>query len=102
MATLEPPVLQVFLHTRILPEAERVPALAEQGKRKFAEVARVLTQALAGKPFILGAQFSAADVMIGATLIWAGAMGLLADHPELAKYCERLQERPAYKRSRAA
>ena len=48
--------------------------------------------------FILGAQFSAADVMLGATLIWAGAMGLLAEHPELAKYCERLQERPAYAR----
>jgi len=102
MVTLEPPVLQVFLHTRMLPAAERMPALVEQGTRKFAEVARVLEQALAGKPFILGLQFSAADVMLGATLIWAGAMGLLTDHPELVKYCERLQERPAYQRSRAA
>ena len=60
----------------------------------------MLAPALTGKPFILGAQFSAADVMLGATLIWAGGMGLLAEHPELVKYCERLQERPAYQRSR--
>jgi glutathione S-transferase len=100
MVTLEPPVLQVFLHTRMLPEAERVPAMAEQGRTKFGGVARVLAPALTDKPFILGAQFSAADVMLGATLIWAGGIGLLAEHPELVKYCERLQERPAYKRSR--
>lgn len=102
MATLEPPVLQVFLHTRMLPEGQRLPALAEQGRTRFAETARVLGATLDGKSFLLGEQFSAADVMIGATSIWAGAMGLLAEHPTLIAYCERLQARPAYQRSRAA
>jgi glutathione S-transferase len=101
MATLEPPVLQVFLHTIMLPEAQRSAAVAEEGRTKFADVARVLTQALTGKAFLLGEQFSAADVMIASTLAWSSFMGLLNDHPVLQDYVKRLTERPAYQRAQA-
>jgi glutathione S-transferase len=99
MATLEPPVLAVFLNTIMLPEAERSAAAVEKGKTQFADVARVLSNALAGRTFLLGEQFSAADVMIGSTLGWAGMMGLLNDHPTLQAYVKRLTERPAFKRA---
>lgn len=101
MATLEPPVLQIFLNTVMLPEAQRSAAAVEEGRTKFAEVARVLEQALTGKNFILGEQFSAADVMIGSTLVWAQFMGLLTGHPELEGYAKRLSERPAFQSARA-
>jgi glutathione S-transferase len=101
MATLEPPVLQVFLHGNRLPEAERSAKLLEEGKKKFAEVATVLNNAVRGKSFLLGDQFSAADVMIGSTLAWARAMGLVNGYPELEAYIQRVVERPAYKRARA-
>ncbi len=100
MATLEPPVLQVFLNTVMLPEAERSAAAVEEGKKKFGEVARVLEQALTGRTYMLGEQFSAADVMIGSTLVWAQFMGLLNGHPTLEAYAARLAERPAFKRAR--
>jgi glutathione S-transferase len=99
MATLEPPVLAVFLNTVMLPEAERSPAVVEQARATFATVGGVLSNALVGRTFILGEQFSAADVMIGSTLAWAGFMGLLADHPTLQGYVKRLQERPAFQRA---
>jgi glutathione S-transferase len=99
MATLEPPVLQVFMHTVMLPEEQRSAASAEEGRAKFAEVGRVLSQALTGKPFLLGDQFSAADVMIGSTLSWASFMGLLNDQPQLQDYVKRLSERPAFQRA---
>jgi glutathione S-transferase len=101
MATLEPPVLDVFLHTVMLPEAERSPAVVEKARATFANVGRVLSDALTGRTFILGEQFSAADVMIGSTLAWAGFMGLLSDHPTLQTYAKRLSERPAFERSRS-
>ena len=101
MATLEPPVLQVFLNTVMLPEAQRSVAAAEEGRTKFAEVARVLSQALTGKTFLLGEQFSAADVMIGSTLSWGQFMGLLNGHPVLEGYVKRLAARPAYQRAQA-
>ena len=100
MATLEPPVLQVFLNTVMLPEAQRSAAAAEEAKKRFAEVAGVLEQALVGRTYILGEQFSAADVMIGSTLVWAQFMGLLNGHPTLEAYAARLAERPAFKRAR--
>ena len=42
MATLEPPVLQVFMHTLMLPDAQRSAAVAAEGREKFGDVARVL------------------------------------------------------------
>ena len=101
MATLEPPVLQVFLNTVMLPEEQRSAAADAEGRQKFAEVARVLEQALTGKSFILGERFSAADVMLGSTLSWAQFMGLLEGHPELQAYVGRLSERPAFQRAQA-
>lgn len=101
VATLEPPVMQVFMHTVLLPDEQRSAAAAQEGLRKFAEVAGVLTQALGTQPYMLGAPFSAADVMIGSTLAWGSFMGLLNDHPELQAYVKRLSERPAYQRAQA-
>ena len=101
MATLEPPVIEVVLHTVMLPEAQRSAAAAEAGRTKFAQVAQVLEQALAGKSFILGDQFSVADVMIGSTLGWAQMMGILSGHPVLEAYVARLATRPAFQRAQA-
>jgi glutathione S-transferase len=101
IATLEPPVLQVFLNTVMLPEAQRSAAAAEEGRSKFADVARVLSQALTGKSFLLGEQFSAADVMIGSTLAWGQFLGLLNGQPTLEAYVKRVTERPAYQRAQA-
>jgi len=84
----------------MLPEAERSAEAVEQGKTQFTEVARVLSNALAGRSFILGEQFSAADVMIGSCLWWASFMGLVTD-PTLQAYLQRLSERPAFKRAQA-
>jgi glutathione S-transferase len=99
IATLEPPVLQVFMNTVMLPEEQRSAKAVEEGKKGFATVAQVLSQALDGKSFLLGEQFSAADVMIGSTLSWAQFMGLLADQPTLQSYVARLAERPAFQRA---
>jgi glutathione S-transferase len=99
MATLEPPVLQIFLHTVMLPEDKRSAATVEEARKTFAGVADVLAQALASKPYLLGSEFSAADVMIGSTLAWGSFMGLLAGQPVLEEYVKRLIERPAYLRA---
>ena len=101
MATLEPPVIQVFMHTVMLPEAERSAQGVEQGRASFAGVADVLATALSGKPFMLGEQFSAADVMIGSTLAWSQFLGLLNERPALQEYAQRLSARPAYQRATA-
>lgn len=102
VATLEPPILQVFMNTIQLPEAERSAAEAAAGREKFRDVAKVIADAIGAGPYLLGDQFSAADVMVGSTLAWASFMGLLDGQPVLAAYVERLVQRPAYQRMQAA
>jgi glutathione S-transferase len=95
IATLEPPVIDVFMQTAMLPEAERSPAVLAAARKKFADVANVLEQALGTRPFLLGEQFTAVDVMIGSTLAWAQMLGLLEGKKTLQEYVQRLSERPA-------
>ena len=99
IATLEPPVLQVFLHTMQLPEAERSATQAAAARDKFAEIGQVISDALGTHPFLLGERFSAADVMVGSTLAWASLFGMMDGLPTLAAYVERLTQRPAYQRA---
>lgn len=101
MATMEPPVLKVFLNTRMLPEEKRSSAIAEEGRAQWKDVARVIERALEGKTFLLGEPFTAADVMVGSILGWSGFMGLLDGFPDLQAYVGRLTSRPAFKRANA-
>ncbi len=101
IATAEPPVLKVFLNTVRRPEAERNAAEAEAGRAEFQEVAALLTRVLDGRPFLLGDQFTAADVMVGSIVGWARGLKLVENHPALKEYSRRLVERPAYKRATA-
>jgi glutathione S-transferase len=49
----------------------------------------------------MGAQFTAADVVIGSTLRWGLLFKLLPERPEFAGYTERLAQRPALQRAEA-
>lgn len=65
----------------------------------FAKRAQVLENALGDKPYLLGATFSGADIVIGYNCFWATFTGMLEPHPTLVSYLERLQERSAFQRA---
>ena len=55
---------------------------------------------LEGRDYLLGAEFSAADVMMGFTLFAARALGVLDDrYPNVTRYLARLEERPAFRKA---
>lgn len=54
---------------------------------------------LAGRDFLVGADFTAADVHNGYCADVAAQYGKLAAHPNLARYRQALRQRPAYRRA---
>ena len=52
-------------------------------------------------PYLMGEQFTAADVVIGAGLRWARMMKLLPGRPAFDAYIAALESRPALQRSEA-
>jgi glutathione S-transferase len=100
MSGLEPPAVTIFMHTTQLPEAERQPKLVENARTQLAAAIKVVDDALAGRDWMLGSQFTAADVMVGSTLVWAQMMGAVGDqYPNVAGYLGRCAGRPALQRA---
>jgi glutathione S-transferase len=98
-ATLEPPAFDILLHTQILPEKERIEAIVPFATRSYHRVLRMLSKELNHAGYLLGKQFSCADIMLVTTLLILP--GLLEDYPSLLAYTERLTARPAYQRAMA-
>lgn len=100
-ASVDPVLEAITLHSRLLPEAKRVPAIAESGMNRWKSLGPILNDALKDREYIVGNSFTAADVVLGSAVGWVAFLGLLNDYPNLAAYQGRLSERPAYKRSYA-
>ena len=78
-------------------EAESSADLATEAKTKFREAMAMLESGLTGQEFLVGDQFSAADIMMGYSL--AMAEPLLGErYPNTQRYLSRLQARDAFQR----
>ncbi len=72
----------------------------QAGWGSFDRVFDVIDEAVTPGPWLLGDQFTAADVMIGSDLFYATTLlKLLAPKPASAAYIKRCMERPAFKRA---
>jgi glutathione S-transferase len=71
------------------------------GYGDFDTVMNVVAQAVAGGPYIMGEQFTAADVVIGSDLRFGMMFKLLPERAEFTAYTGRLAQRPALQRAEA-
>jgi glutathione S-transferase len=62
-------------------------------------VMNVLSEAVRKGPYLLGEQFTAADVVIGSGLRWGMMFKGIPERPEFVAYAGRVAERPAAKRA---
>jgi glutathione S-transferase len=99
-ATALPPLTEIAQHTLFKPEAERIPAVVTDARKRAAVILAVLEQTLAGKPYLLGAEFSAADIMMAYGLLLMKWFGVLSSaYPNVVAYLERLEQRPALQKA---
>jgi glutathione S-transferase len=95
-----PGVLEPAVTDRAFPRREE-PRPSMLGYGDFERVMNVLSQAVTPGPYLMGEQFTAADVVIGANIRWGTMFKLIPERKELADYVARFKDRPALKRAEA-
>jgi glutathione S-transferase len=96
--TVEPPIVELFAADAFFADQawvkERRPALVERVKLRLA----TLEAEFAMRPFILGSDFSAPDILMATALRLVQPADLLAAVPNVAAYLARCEARPAWRR----
>jgi glutathione S-transferase len=95
-----PSCLEPAITDRSFPRAGEAPRQA-LGYGDHETVMNVLSDAVRAGPYLLGEQFTAADVVIGSGIRWGMMFKGVPERPEFVAYAKRLQERPAAKRAAA-
>ena len=80
-------------------DADQHEGLIADAKKRAATGFEYLARQMADRTWILGDQFTAADVMLGFTLLSARSFGVIPDESPLTDYLSRLQARPAFVRA---
>jgi glutathione S-transferase len=83
------------LGAEVKPEQKRMVGWGDH-----ADMLNGLETAISGRDYILGDEFSAADVYFGSQINWGLQFGSLERRPAFERYAERLQARSAYIRAR--
>src|SRR6201987_2120531 len=95
-----PSCIEAAMIDRASPRKEEARR-AMLGYGDFDTLMDVTAKAVAKGPFLMGEQFTAADVIVGSTLRWGMMFKLLPERPEFVAYTNRLAARPALQRAEA-
>ena len=93
-----PSCIEPAITDRAFPRKEE-PRRGMLGYGDFDTVMAVVAEAVEPGPYLMGEQFTAADVVLGSTLRWGMMFGILPKRPEFVAYAGRLEQRPALKRA---
>jgi glutathione S-transferase len=81
------------------PEKIRVPEILPACRREFARSVNALQASLGERPFLLGNDFSVADILCGHTLAWARVENFDIPPGVVQDYADRVLGRPALKQA---
>jgi glutathione S-transferase len=90
-SSLEPAVIDHFLKRDPAP-----PRMCPYGD--YETTLRTVTDQLRVGPYILGASFTAADILWGTALKWMTGFKVVPELPEIVSYVERVCARPSFAR----
>jgi glutathione S-transferase len=95
-----PSCIEAAIMDRAFPRKEEARRGA-LGYGDFETVMDVTAKAVVKGPYLMGEQFTAADVVVGSTLRWGTMFKMLPDRSEFTAYIGRLAARPALQRAEA-
>ena len=90
----------VFSHEHARAPEERVASVAADARQRATAALDVLENALGKSDYLLGAELTGADIMMGYTLLSSKYFGILTDDRTRASaYLTRLLARPAFRKA---
>ena len=95
-----PSVMEPAMTDRAFPRKES-PRASALGWRDFDTVLDIVAKALTPGPYLMGEQFTAADVVIGSGLRYGIMFKMIPERKEFSDYVARLVARPAAQRAEA-
>lgn len=95
-----PSVIEPAMTDRAFPRKE-APRAAALGWRDFDTVLDIVSKAVAKGPFLMGKQFTAADIVIGSGLRYGMMFKLVPQRKEFLDYAARIAARPSAQRAEA-
>lgn len=98
MTELEQPLWVQAKHTFALPEHLRAPDVVPSTHFEFKRAAKLLSEALGDKTFLVGDRFTCVDIMAAHSLRWAIKFEFPVEHDNLISYTKRHESRPAWGR----
>ena len=101
-ATLTAPLGSIAQHSFALPQEKRLPQVVAMATEQVKRMLGIIDKELAGKEFILGKEFSAADIMLGYSVHLAKLLRMpVDDYANVAAYYARLASRPGLQKALA-
>ncbi|MDM7858994.1 glutathione S-transferase family protein [Alteromonas sp. ASW11-36] len=100
MTELEQPLWTMGKHKFALPEVKRIAANLELGAWEFQQALAIFAQLLGDRQYVLGDEFSVADIAAGHTLSWAQGFKQPLTHDNVIAYADRVLARPALAKAR--
>lgn len=98
---IERGVLTAMFNRALLPEDKRDAAAADQAEKDLQQPLRVLDGAVTKTPYLIGNDFTVADLNVASILSWARPARIdMAPFPKLADWLGRCALRPAAKAAR--
>jgi glutathione S-transferase len=88
-------------HRALLTESARDPSYAERDELLLRKPLGILNDALAGREYLAGNDFTVADLNVASILIWGKMAHLnMSGHPNTIRWLDDCLARPAYGRVR--
>lgn len=101
LTEIERHVLNAMFHRAIYPEDKRDPALADESERAMQAPLKVLDGAVSKTPYLIGGEFTVADLNVASILSWARPARIdFSPFPKAADWLSRCAMRPAAKIAR--
>jgi glutathione S-transferase len=93
---VERPVLTAMMNRAIYPESQRDPTAADAAEKTLAQPLGVLEGVLARTAYLLGGNFTVADLNLASILAWARPARIdMSAFPKVAEWLTNCAERPA-------